>query len=667
MAASTAVPLSKKSQRAFLEYYRSLQSLQNVTRDTSRSRYERIDREYQRETDLTEAQQRAKAANRSGDADRLQNMTVPVVMPQVESAVVHQTSVFLTGQPIFGVVAAPQFIDEALQLETIFEDNSIRGGWARELMMFFRDGFKYNFSAVEVDWGQEVTQAIVTDVTKSVTQGVAKEIIWSGNRVRRLDPYNTFVDTRVPATEVYKDGEFAGYTEFVSRIKLKSFIAELPDQITANIKPAFESGLGSYTGAKDAGAMNYYIPSVNPDVSEDDYKAGTNWISWACLKDDKEGIQYKDGYELTTLYCKVLPSEFEVKIPKSNTPQIFKLYFVNHEHIIYSELQTNAHNYLPILVGSPQEDGLSYQTKSLADNGAPFQALASGLMNANIASRRRSITDRVLYDPSRISEAHINSANPSAKIPVRPAAYGKQISDAVYQFPYREDQAGQNMQQISTVLGLANTLNGQNQASQGQFVKGNKTLHEFESVMQNANGRDQLTSILLEYQVFIPMKLILKLNTLQFQGGTTVYNRDKDVSVEIDPVKLRTAVLEFRVSDGLVPASKLLNSDSFATALQVFGSSPQIAAEYNVGQLFSYFMKTQGAKITEFEKSPEQVAYEQAMSSWQGLMQLSIEKGADPKSVGPQPLPKDYNYNPQNNKPAPKEQQAPNTQQQGLT
>jgi len=667
MAASTAVPLSKKSQRAFLEYYRSLQSLQNVTRDTSRSRYERIDREYQRETDLTEAQQRAKAANRSGDADRLQNMTVPVVMPQVESAVVHQTSVFLTGQPIFGVVAAPQFIDEALQLETIFEDNSIRGGWARELMMFFRDGFKYNFSAVEVDWGQEVTQAIVTDVTKSVTQGVAKEIIWSGNRVRRLDPYNTFVDTRVPATEVYKDGEFAGYTEFVSRIKLKSFIAELPDQITANIKPAFESGLGSYTGAKDAGAMNYYIPSVNPDVSEDDYKAGTNWISWACLKDDKEGIQYKDGYELTTLYCKVLPSEFEVKIPKSNTPQIFKLYFVNHEHIIYSELQTNAHNYLPILVGSPQEDGLSYQTKSLADNGAPFQALASGLMNANIASRRRSITDRVLYDPSRISEAHINSANPSAKIPVRPAAYGKQISDAVYQFPYREDQAGQNMQQISTVLGLANTLNGQNQASQGQFVKGNKTLHEFESVMQNANGRDQLTSILLEYQVFIPMKLILKLNTLQFQGGTTVYNRDKDVSVEIDPVKLRTAVLEFRVSDGLVPASKLLNSDSFATALQVFGSSPQIAAEYNVGQLFSYFMKTQGAKITEFEKSPEQVAYEQAMSSWQGLMQLSIEKGADPKAVGPQPLPKDYNYNPQNNKPAPKEQQAPNTQQQGLT
>jgi len=661
MVASTVVPLSNKSQLAFIEYYRSTQDLQNVTRQSMRNKFERIDRTYQREMDLTQEQQDAKSANRAGDTSRFQNITVPVVMPQVEAAVTYQTSVFLTGDPLFGVVAPPAFINEAMQLQTILEENSIRGGWARELILFFRDGFKYNFAPLEVTWAEEVSYSVETNLDKDIKRGTPKEVLWSGNRIRRLDPYNTFVDTRVPPSEVYKRGEFAGYTEFMSRIELKSFIASLPDKIIANIKPAFESGLGGGAGANDASARNFYTPSINPDVVEDDYvRGGTNWLRWAGLSTTRNtNIEYKDSYEVTTLYCKVLPSEFEVRVPNANTPQIYKLIIVNHEHIIYAELQTNAHTYLPIFIGQPLEDGLAYQTKSLADNGAPFQEVASTYMNSIIASRRRAISDRVLYDPSRITSAHINSPNPSAKIPVRPAAYGKNLAESVYQFPYREDQAASSMQQIQTLLGLANSTAGQNQAQQGQFVKGNKTLHEFESVMQNANGRDQLAAILLEHQCFIPIKQVLKLNTLQYQGGTTLYNRDKQVEVEIDPVALRRAVLNFRITDGLIPASKVLNTDAFSVALQVFGSSPAIAQGYNIPQFFSYIMKTQGAEITDFEKSPEQQAYEQAVSQWQSIMQLAVEKGIDPTTLGagPMPTPEQFGYDPQQNAPAP--QQSP--------
>ena len=619
-----------------------------------RSRMEHIDKVYQRELDLTTAHLKAKQANKLGDSTRFQNMTVPVVMPQVEAAVVYQTSVFLTGEPIFGVVAAPKFIDEALQLETILADEALRGSWARQLMLFFRDGFKYNLSYLEVDWADEVTYSVETNIAASLTKGTPKEVIWSGNKVTRLDPYNTFIDTRVPPTEAYREGEFSGHTQYKTRIALKAFIATLPDKIIANIKPAFESGVPS-TGTVDASSLDYFTPSVNPAVSEEDYKvAGTNWLRWAGMSNLRNtNLEYKDSYEVTTLYCKVLPSEFDLSVPNRNTPTIYKLIIINHEHIIYAEQQTNAHGFLPILVGQPLEDGLGYQTKSLASNGEPFQDLASAYMNSIIASRRRAVTDRVLYDPSRITSSHINSDNPSAKIPVRPAAYGKQVSDAVYAFPYREDQATSSMQQIQAILGLSNQLSGQNQASQGQFVKGNKTLSEFQSVMDNANGRDQMASILLEQQVFTPLKNILKLNILQFQGGTTLYNRDKQVAVEIDPVVLRKAVTDFRVTDGLTPASKLLNTDAFSVAMQVFGSSPQIAAGYNVAQVFSYLMKTQGAKIAEFEKSPEQQAYEQALGSWNQLATLLIEKGGDPKTLPPQPIPAAFGYNPQQNKPAP--------------
>jgi hypothetical protein len=173
--------------------------------------------------------------------------------------------------------------------------------------------------------------------------------------------------------------------------------------------------------------------------------------------------------------------------------------------------------------------------------------------------------------------------------------------------------------------------------------------------MRNANGRDQLVSILYESQLFTPLKHILKTNILQYQGGTTIYNREKEKEIEVDPVKLRNAVMEFRLSDGLLPSSKILNSDSFSVALQVLGSSPQIAQGYNVAPLFSYFMKTQGSKIHEFEKSAEQQAYEQALSSWQQLAQTAMESGVDPEKLPPQPKPEEYGYNPSGNKPAPED------------
>ena len=660
MTSSTVVPLTKNAQKAFMEYYKAIQLKQDSNRSNVRARYEVIDKAYQREVDTTLEQIRAKAANKAGDPNRFQNMTVPVVMPQVETAVTYQTSVFLTGFPLFGVVAAPAYMDEAMQMETIIENDSILGGWNRQLMMSFRDGFKYNFAPLEVTWGREITYGLETNVSNNLKEATPVETIWAGNKITRLCPYNTFVDTSVPPTEVYKKGEYAGYTEPMTRIALKSYIAELPDKIVANINDAFNSNTTG-TGRTDAGSMNYYIPTINSDTDTDTILSAigsTNWLKWAGISSTtkNKAINYKDSYEVTTLYCKVLPAEFDQKVSNSNTPQIYKLIIINHSVIIYAELQTNAHAYLPILIGQPLEDGLAYQTKSLATNAIPFQELSSSYMDSIIASKRRSISDRTLYDPSRITSAAINSSNPSAKIPVRPAAYGKNIAESVYAFPYREDQSANSMQQIQMLLGMSNQLAGQNQASQGQFVKGNKTLQEFDSVMANANGRDQMTSILYESQVFTPLKRMLKVNILQYQGGTEIYNRDKDKIVEVDPIALRKAVLEFKVTDGLTPAAKMINAESFAVALQVFGSSPNIAQEYNVGQMFSYLMKTQGAEIGAFEKSQAQVAYEQALGAWQNLASVAVEKGIAPEKLPPQPLPEQFGYNPEENKPAPKEQ-----------
>lgn len=649
MSATTAILLGKNSQlglKTFHDQCYQMFSQQWNIRDSMR----RIDLAYARELDLSAEHQKAKIANRYGDKDRFQNITIPIVMPQVESAVTYQSSVFLTGIPLFGCVADPAFEDQALAMETAIDNQATKGGWTREFQLFFRDGFKYNISALEVTWDREVTAAIDTDVTFSASQGKPKEVIWEGNKVKRWDMYNTFWDTRVTPSEMHKKGEFIGTNELMSRIMLKQFIATLPDKRIDNIKEAFESGMGAIAFNNGSGNMqSFYIPEINPDVIHNFSQAtGTNWEAWAGLAGNEQKIQYKNLYEVTTIYARILPSDFGIKVPQANTPQIWKFIWVNHQVLIYAERQTNAHGYLPVLMAQPLEDGLGYQTKSLASNVSPIQDITSALSNSSIAARRRAISDRTLYDPSRVSETHINSTNPSAKIPVRPAAYGKNVADAVHAFPFRDDQSQFVGQMIQQYTSMANMISGQNPVRQGQFVKGNKTQHEFADVMQHANGRDQLCAIGYETQVFTPLKEILKINILQYQGGVSLYSREKQKAVQIDPVQLRQAVMEFKVSDGLTPTDKLINGDTLQVALQVFGSSPQIAQAYNVGEVFSYMMKTQGANIAAFQKSPQQLQYEQAQGQYQQMIMQLFKQNPDIKQEQlPQPpKPQDFGYDP---------------------
>jgi hypothetical protein len=640
--------LPPKSQAGIIEFHR--QAYQQLNQQWNiRAQMREIDLAYNRELDWTVENQRAKLANRLGDADRLQDIQVPLVMPQIEAMVAYQTSVFLTGVPLFGVVAGAADEDTARQLETVIDNNATRGGWAREFMMFFRDGFKYNVGCVEVSWEKEITAAFETDPTfAGGQQGKPVNVVWEGNKIKRLDIYNTFWDSRVPVTEHYQRGEFGGYTRLMSRMELKMFLASLPSRM--NVTDAFNSGLGSAVGGFSTGGIeSYYIPQVNPNaLINRNPRQSLDWMAWAGIAGSgNTNIQYKNMYEVTTLYGRILPSDFGLKVPAANTPQIWKFHIVNHQVIIYAERLTNAHGYLPLLFCQPMEDGLMYQTKSAADNVAPMQKVQSALMNSIIASRRRAISDRVLYDPSRVTEKQINNPNPSAKIPVRPSAYGKPVGDAVYAFPYREDQASVNFQTIQQISQFANFITGQNQAKQGQFVKGNKTLHEYADVMNNANSRDQMVSILLEAQVFTPMKHILKQDVLQYQGGVSLLSQATQEQVQIDPVALRKAVMNFKVSDGLTPSDKLIGADAFQTSLQVLGSSQQISQEYNIAPLFSYLMKTQHADLTPFEKSPAQVAYEQAMAQWSQLAQQVAQSGGDTSKLPPQPTPQAYGYNPQ--------------------
>lgn len=608
-APSTPLPLSVLAQEAVLKY--SSSALELFTSNYNiRAQMELRDKAYYRTNDLTETQRKAKAANDSGDADKLQNITVPVVMPQVETALAELQEIFLSGYPIFATVAPPEHAEAMAQMDAIIGENSIKAGWPVELLKTLRDGLKYDFGIIEVDWQERRTYSITTPEVANISQGKVQELQYAGNFMRRINPYCAIVDTRVPPEEVHTRGEFAGHYEVISRVELKKRMENLPALGTMNFRAALESGMAEDSQNQDSNS-GVYTPNINPDalIPANSGGKGTNWLVWdGSLKNSDGTISYKGCYVYQVLYARVLPSDLKITYAKDrNHVQIYKFVIINEKHVIFCERQTNAHDYLPMVVCKPTADGMGWQGKSFAENAIPAQSVATSLMNSGLESQRRKVYDRLLYDASRVAKKDIDKVSSVSRIPVKSSQYNKDLSSAVYQIPFRDEGVAEILQLAQQITQMGDTTNGTNRVQQGQFQKGNKTRKEFETVMAGASNRGRMRALALEYSFFVPIKEIIKSNILQYQPPTTILNRDGKTSVKVDPEVLRKAIMAFSLSDGYLPSEKMMSGELFNTIFQAAQAIPTIPLKYDIMGMFIYSMQLQGASwLKSFERSEEE-------------------------------------------------------------
>ena len=73
------------------------------------------------------------------------------------------------------------------------------------------------------------------------------------------------------------------------------------------------------------------------------------------------------------------------------------------------------------------------------------------------------------------------------------------------------------------------------------------------------------------------------------------------------PVALRKAMIEFKLTDGLLPAEKMLNTNLMTVFLQTAQALPFINTEYDILGMFIYWLKLSGASwVDEFQRNPQQ-------------------------------------------------------------
>lgn len=589
---------SRQSQDKLIKYANYACSFLNNNFNLRSQLLER-DRAYYRES--------GEAKNPYGDEVSTANMdklTIPVVMPQVEGALTYLSQVYLESFPIFPVIGKPQVAGPALQMETIINDNSIRMGWVPNLLEGMRDLLKYNLGTVEIEW-KTLKQAKVSTVPlESLTRGEVAETYYEGNRIKRCDPYNTIYDIRVKPSEQHTKAEFHGYTELYTRIALKQLFQEL-SEYTFNATEAFESGEGVHSTLSSANS--YYVPLVNPNALATPTLTTGDFSTWFG-DDETSGINYHNVYEVTTLYCRITPKEFGLPSENRGQVHIYKLLLVNRKVLIYCERQTSALQWFPLITAQAKEDGLGWQTKSFAEDGAPFQQAASALYNSGIESQRRKVYDRIFYNPSMFNKKDMDNVSSVARIPMKAQAYGMPIQNGILPVPYRDEGVANILGFSRDIVEMGDIANGQNRVQRGQFQRGNKSRTEFQTVMDRSDARNQLMALQLEHKFFVPIKETLKLNILQYQLPTEYYSPRGKADVVVDPVQLRNSSIQFQLADGQLPANKQMNLEAFQLMFQAAAQNPQLAASYDLVGAMMYYLQLQGASwLQDFKAEQPQL------------------------------------------------------------
>lgn len=528
--------------------------------------------------------------------EKFVDIDVPLLVSQVDTGVGYLADLYLSGYPLFPVVSEPKDRKEAEYIESLVDKHSMVGKYPAELLKFFFDATKYNFAPLLVEWDytRHFIRASDFDAGLEGKPELNQQQI-GYTKLHRLDPYNTFYDWTVSPGQVAADGDFVGYVEQMTPTKLQRLIEKLETQPghLMNRTKVFTTTIGTAKYYQHP-QISEYITSANKEFSWENYFAEQT-------QRKVSGATTSGLHEIAVFYRRVVPDDYKIPAPDDYKKRlrIYKIIVVDGQHVLYVEPVYTAMEHLPILVGSPRDDGLGLQTQSTAESVIPMQRAASALVNIRFHGARRAINDRAIFDESMIDSAALNNPSPTAKIAAKQNSLTqRKLSDAYYSIPYDPRGTDTVLRDALMIGEWTNELNGMNRAQQGQFQKGNKTLNEFSTVMDNAEMRQRLPAIMLEHQVFVPMKQMLKLNLWRYASGEVIRSQATGRALEVDLNQLDQSIFDFKIADGYLPKSKLASTEVLTAGMQVLQSSPVLQQAYGpmLPQIMAHMMYLGGVK-----------------------------------------------------------------------
>ena len=510
---------------------------------------------------------------------------VSIVFPYsyaiLETLLSYFTAAFLQ-EPIFRYEGmGPEDIAGAILLEKVIMLHCVRSKIALNLHTMFRDACAYGFGAVTPQW--------------FVKTGLNDRILFEGNALENIDPYNYLPDPSVPVHDVQR-GEFVGWLDRTNYLDLLSD----------------ESSGGDLFNVK-------YLTHVQNKKTTiySQYNSNRTRLGDSTYNTRMDRI-ISDPVDQFNLYVKLVPEQWQ--IGPGQRPEKWLFTLAGDSVIIRAMPLGLTHNMFPVCVSVPDFDGYSPVAFSRMEILSGMQVVIDWLFNSHIANVRKVINDLLVVDPYLINISDLKDPEAGGLVRLRRPAWGKGVKDAVMQLNVT-DVTRQHIADVAAIIQYMQVIGGTDNPLMGNVRQGGPerlTSVEFQGTARGAVNRMERMAKVVGVQGMQDIGTMFAYHTQQFTRddlwvrsvGEWPETVTKQFAIQNDRVLVRPGDLQVAydllVRDGSIPGGNF--SDAWLQLFQTIGSNEMLLQHFDVVRIFSYIATNLGAKnVEDFARRAPQV------------------------------------------------------------
>lgn len=621
----TDVTLTTKQHEALLAHCRTRLDWSAQTRDRKVERYTAIDKELAGYIKLNKEDAKRKTDTEQGFGPKPYPVFLQLTKTQLDEAMTYMMSVFFPEEGPYAATAPAEMQDVAKAFTALMNRQASQFNHYGSFAKFVFDGLRYNVGFCGVEWTQRYGTAVGNTDDKLAPRLVENSLMYEGNELIYLDPYNLLVDPSVAPMDLSTSGEFFASVEMKSAFSLRRRLAN-------NELHGIDR---EYIGSANKASITYYKAKpiiLAKTVGETDGVV-TDWVTLLAGSTNSATKETIGSLELVKMRILLDGSEFG--LTKTNSYTIWELEILNMERIVSIKLLANAHGLLPIFAVRPWDDNFGDQTSSFAEMLLPYQRFSSFQLNVHQHAARKALYGLLFYN-SRIFGDLKDVDTAGGKIPTKSTIeldvdlnkHLRQIFDAPdTSNTLRDLEAMDTLMQKILPTDILKQVTDLERATEYQSA----------ATVQGANRRNLKVAQTIDAQAFDKIRQVQMYNILEMQTAMQFLDSKTGQMVDVQPSQFRESKIEFLLGTGLRGLDKLMIMGLVKDVLSLLVQNAQAASTFDVAAIINYLTTLAGDTTNfaqfkfqnEFDKlTPEQKAL--AFQLLQQAMQAQAQQQGAP-------------------------------------
>jgi len=545
--------------------------------DQQVAKFKKIDQAVYGYLVLDEDDEKRREDNEKGYGVKPVDTILPLTLTQLDEAVTYLIEVLSTDSGLYGAIAPEAKKKVADGFAALMNEHADRFKHLRALNLFLFNTMKYNWGGLSPSWkivkGNQITNAI-TD-----TPDIKETVVYQGNELHSLDPYNTYYDISVSPIDLASEGEFFAEAAVKTAFKARKMLA---NEEIFNAEDIIKNG---------AYSISWYTDKPTIDTSTSN-TVSSNFLQ--LLGGDNPERTSDQALEFVRFYIWLNTKEYD--LAQEDKLQVCRVTMLNNERVVRLEVMNNAHALLPIGVSMPWEDGFKEATKSYGQLLNPFQLFASAQMNVHQKSNRKSLYGVTFFNKNVLDLG--DDFDPVAsKIPVN-AAPDVDIRKAIFQV-YDAPKTENTIRDIGTITEIMQKILPTDILKQVAGLE-RATQYQSAATVQGANRRNLKIARIIDIQALSHVRQIQLFNILQYQESVEIISPEGEL-IPINPAEFRETKIEFAISEGLRGLDRLSMSMAIQDVLNSIIQSQQASQQIDVVGIINYWTSFIGDK-TDFSQ-----------------------------------------------------------------